>query len=93
MTTIVNNGGFYWGSRTIKALAEATGTRYVYECGKGKTSGGVYFADGYKFTPKQFGEYMLKQANEWMIENGLVDLEKIASINSRYITPIFTINE
>ena len=78
MTTIAHTSGFTFSSTTIDALARATKTRFTKEIrGAGLRSAYTYFACGYKFTPKQFGEFMIAQANDWMIENGLVDLDVI----------------
>jgi len=93
MTTISQNSGFHYTRSVVDQLAAATNTRYTTKMRRDKRGRLTYFADGYKFsTPKAFVEHMLTQANTWLIENGLVDLDLVRSIN-RSGYRVFTVNQ
>ena len=62
-------------SRVMDALI-AAGNHRINEEYQGEKK--VYWMDGYKFIgPRQLGQHILKQYNEWMIGCGLVDLDII----------------
>ena len=70
--------------RAIEALAEAGNFNYAWDYQKAgpkahtARSSREFMCAGYRFkNAKEFGEWMIAQANAWMIDNGQFNLDRV----------------